>query len=81
MKVLVLGGSGLFGRKTSAALLKDPDIAIVVSMDLMPPPEWFIKTVDEYSDKFHYVRGDVSQIEDILSVMKLHSIDRVINWA
>jgi len=53
----------------------------VVSMDLMPPPEWFIKTVDEYSDKFHYVRGDVSQIEDILSVMKLHSIDRVINWA
>jgi len=81
MKVLVLGGSGLFGRKTAAALLKDSDIATVVSMDLMPPPEWFMKTISENTDKFHYVRGDVSQIEDILNVMKLHSIDRVINWA
>ncbi len=81
MNVLVLGGSGLFGRKTAAALCKDPDIVTVVSMDLMPPPEWFIKTIAGNVDKFHYVRGDVSQIEDIMNVMKLHSIDSVINWA
>ena len=81
MRVLVLGGSGMFGRKTSAALCKDPDIATVVSMDLMPPPEWIIKTIGDHSDKFHYVRGDVSDFEGILNVMKFYSIDSVINWA
>jgi nucleoside-diphosphate-sugar epimerase len=81
MKILVLGGSGLFGRKTVAALLKDPDIATVVSLDLTLPPSWFYKSIVKDSDKFHFVRGDVSQIEDILNVMKLHSIDRLINWA
>lgn len=81
MKVLVLGGSGMFGRKTSVALCKDPDVSTVVSMDLMPPPGWTIKTIGENSDKFHYVRGDVSDFEGILNVMKLYSIDSVINWA
>ena len=81
MKVLVLGGSGMFGRKTSVALCKDPEISIVVSMDLMAPPEWILKSLAGNADKFHFVRGNVSQIEDILNVMRLHSIDRVINWA
>jgi nucleoside-diphosphate-sugar epimerase len=81
MKVLVLGGSGMFGRKTSITLCKDPDVAAVVSMDLVPPPEWVRKIMAENADKFHYVRGDVSQIEDILNVMKLYSINSIINWA
>ena len=37
MNILVMGGSGLFGRKTVAALLKNPDVKTVVSMDLAPP--------------------------------------------
>jgi UDP-glucose 4-epimerase len=81
MKILVLGGSGMFGRKTAAVLLKDTDIAAVVSLDLTPPPAWFYKSIAQDSSKFHFVRGDVSQIEDILNVMKQHGIDRVINWA
>lgn len=81
MKILVLGGSGMFGRKTSVALCKDPEISTVVSMDLMPPPEWVLKSLAGNSDKFRFVRGDVSQIEDILNVMKVYSIDRVIDWA
>jgi nucleoside-diphosphate-sugar epimerase len=81
MNILVMGGSGLFGRKTVAALLKDPDVKTVVSMDLAPPKEWFIKTIEKNAKKFHFVQGNVADIEDILNAMKKYAIDRVINWA
>ena len=81
MNILVLGGSGLFGRKTCAYLLADKDVNNVVSMDLAPPPEWFMKTIEQYAGRFHYVRGNVTEFEDILNVMKNHAITRVINWA
>ena len=81
MNILVLGGSGLFGRKTCAHLLADKDVKTVVNMDLAPPPEWFMKTIEQYADRFHYVRGNVTEFEDILNVMKNHAITRVINWA
>jgi len=50
-------------------------------MDLAPSPDWFTRSIDKYADKFHYARGDVAQIEDILNVMSCHSINGVINWA
>jgi nucleoside-diphosphate-sugar epimerase len=81
MNILVMGGSGLFGRKTALYLLRDPEIASVTSFDLAPPPGWFLKSIEKYSDRFHYVRGDVTQIEDILVTMKTHSVEAVINWA
>ena len=81
MNVLILGGSGLFGRKTCLYLLKDKEISGVVSMDITPPQEWFLKSIRQYSRKFHFVRGDVTEIEDILNAMKRYAIDRVINWA
>jgi len=81
MNIMVMGGSGLFGRKTVAALLKDKDVKTVVSLDMAPPPAWFMKTVEKYAVKFHYVRGNVTELEDILNPMKLYAIDRVINWA
>jgi nucleoside-diphosphate-sugar epimerase len=81
MNVLVLGGSGLFGRKTAAYLLADSEVKSVVSLDLAPPPEWFMKTVSSSWAKFHYVRGNVSEIEDILNAMRRYDIDSVINWA
>lgn len=81
MNVLVTGGSGLFGRKTCIHLLRDKNVKTVVSMDIVPPRDWFLKAIEEYKDKFHYVRGDVSQIEDFLSVMKTYGINRLVNWA
>jgi nucleoside-diphosphate-sugar epimerase len=81
MNILVTGGSGLFGRKTALYLLRDPEIGSVTSMDLAPPPDWFLKSVEKYKDRFHYVRGDVSQLEDFLGAMKKYSVDKVINWA
>jgi nucleoside-diphosphate-sugar epimerase len=81
MNIMVVGGSGLFGRKTAAALLKDPEVKTVVSLDMVPPTEWFMKTVEKHAAKFHYVRGNVTEIEDILNPMKEYKIDRLINWA
>ncbi|MEE8419043.1 MAG: NAD(P)-dependent oxidoreductase [Dehalococcoidales bacterium] len=81
MKVLVIGGGGLFGRKTILHLLRDPEISSVISMDLAPPREWFLKQINEYKDRFNFVRGDVSQLEDILNAMRLYPVDGVVNWA
>jgi nucleoside-diphosphate-sugar epimerase len=81
MKALVIGGSGLFGRKTAAYLLQDPDVTSVVSMDLTPPRDWFMKSIEKYANKFHFVRGDVSQFEDILNAIKLYPVDALVNWA
>jgi len=81
MNVLVMGGSGLFGRKTVMALLNDPDVKTVVNMDMAPPKDWFMKSIGKNAKKFRFVSGNVAEIEDILNAMKQYKIDRVINWA
>jgi UDP-glucose 4-epimerase len=81
MKVLVLGGSGLFGRKTVIRLVRDEEISSVVSMDVAPPREWVLKSMGKYQEKFRFVRGDISELEGILDVISTHAIDRIINWA
>ncbi|GAG41617.1 unnamed protein product, partial [marine sediment metagenome] len=81
MKVLVLGGNGLFGRKTVINLLKDPEVECVVSMDVTPVKDWVMKAIEPNKNKFHFVRGDISELEDILSAIKNYSIDRLVNWA
>ena len=81
MNILVIGGSGLFGGKTVLHLLRDEAISRVVSMDVVPPKEWLMESYEQYSGKFDFVSGDVSEIEDILSAIKLYSVDRIINLA
>lgn len=81
MRVLVIGGSGMFGRKTVLHLLQDKDVTCVVSMDVAPPRDWAMKQIEPYKDKFHFVRGDVSQIEDILAAIKQFPVDGLVNWA
>ena len=81
MNILVIGGSGLLGRKTVLHLLQDDETSRVVSMDVSPPKDWIMKSMEKHADKFHFVHGDVSQLEDILSIMKLYSIDKVVNLA
>ena len=81
MNILVIGGTGLFGRKTVLHLLQDKEVSLVVAMDVNPPREWAMKEIDSYKDRFRFVRGDVSQLEDIMSAIKTHSIDRLVNWA
>jgi nucleoside-diphosphate-sugar epimerase len=81
MNILIMGGSGLFGRKTISALLGEAEVKTVVSFDLTPPPDWFTASLGKNAKKYHYVRGNVTEIEDILSDMKTYKIDRLINWA
>jgi nucleoside-diphosphate-sugar epimerase len=79
--ILVIGGSGLFGSKTIQHLVKDKEISKVVSMDVIPPRPAVMQSIEKYGSKFQFVRGDVSQIEDILNAIKTYSIDKVVNWA
>ncbi len=81
MVPLIMGGSGLFGRKTIYYLLQDPEITSVVSMDLVPPSEWFMKSIEKQAERFHFVRGTVAELEDILNAISLYRVDRVVNWA
>jgi len=81
MNVLVMGGSGMFGRKTVQYLLQDPAIGKVVSMDLAPPQDWFLKSIEKNKSKFAYFRGNVSEFEDCLNAMRGQNINVVINWA
>jgi UDP-glucose 4-epimerase len=81
MNILVIGGSGLLGRKTILHLVRDKEIARVVGMDVVPPKEWIKKSMGEHDAKFQFMRGDVTQLEDILNAIKTFSIDRLINLA
>lgn len=80
MKVLVLGGSGLFGRKTIHYLLEDSRVSCVVSMDLTPPSDLFVKSIGKHMEKFHFIQGDVSSLEDILNALKQYSVEKIVNW-
>jgi UDP-glucose 4-epimerase len=77
----VIGGSGLFGRKTVSYLLEDPEVNSVISMDLAPPRDWFMRSLQRYTDKFKFVTGDVTDLEDILNALKQYSVDKLVNWA
>lgn len=62
-------------------LLQDREISSVVSMDVVPPKEWFLKQIEKDRDRFNFIPGDVSQLEDILNAIKSFSVDRLVNWA
>ncbi len=81
MNILIIGGSGLFGRKIAKRLLEDKEVLTVVSMDVVQPQDWFIKSIQKYIYKFHFIRGDVARLEDILDIIKRFSIDRIVNMA
>ena len=81
MNVLVIGGNGLFGRKTVLKLLEDEAVERVVSMDVNPPVKWILPRYEAFGDKFRYFRGSVAELEDILDAVKTHDIDKIVNWA
>ena len=81
MRVLVVGGSGLFGKKSVLALLRDPDVEGVVTMDVAPPMGYFTTLAAPHGDRFKYVKGDVSDLEQVLAVASENKVDAIINWA
>ncbi|MBN2238397.1 MAG: NAD(P)-dependent oxidoreductase [Dehalococcoidales bacterium] len=81
MNIMVLGASGMFGRKTVLHMLQDEKIENVVSVDIAPPPAWALKQYEPWKEKFHYIRGTVADLEDILNASKLVKIDGIVNWA
>ena len=81
MRVLIFGGAGLFGKKSALALLADPECELVVTYDLQPPDALFYKRIEPYADKFKYVRGDISDLQQMLAAASDNKVDRIVNWA
>jgi len=81
MRALVIGGSGLFGKKTVLSLLRDPDFDKVVSLDVVPPPASFFKNIEPFGDRFAFVPGDISRLEHVMNAAHVHGVDRIVNWA
>ena len=80
MNILVIGGSGLFGRKTVTRLLEDRDVKTVVNMDVAPPREYYLKSIEKYADRYSFVRGDLANLEELLNIMGTYKIDRLVNF-
>lgn len=79
--VLIIGGNGFLGRRLIQSLLKDEGAAReIVCLDMVPPREAFSKSIEKYG-RFTYIRGDITQIEDILNVIKQYDIEKMINLA
>ncbi len=53
----------------------------MVSMDVTPTKDWVLKAMGKDSDRFRFVRGDISQLEDICIAIKDFAIDKLVNWA
>ena len=81
MRALVIGGSGLFGKKTCQALLNDPDFERVVAFDVVPPSQVFLKAATACGDRFEFIRGDISSLEHVLAAASANRVDRIVNWA
>jgi UDP-glucose 4-epimerase len=81
MKALVIGGAGLFGKKTCSALLNDPDFDGVVAFDVVPPADYWLKSIESFGDKYKFIRGDISDLEQIMAACVENGCDRIMNWA
>lgn len=79
MSILVIGGTGFVGSKLILRLLRDQKEPSIVCMDTNPPREKFLKSIEKYAGKFHFVQGDVSEFEDILCVIKSFSVQKIVN--
>jgi nucleoside-diphosphate-sugar epimerase len=80
--VLIIGGNGFLGRRLVQSLLKDEGAARnIVTMDMNPPKESFAKSIERYGSRFTYVRGDITQIEEIMSLIKQYGVEKIINLA
>ena len=81
MRALVIGGTGLFGAKTCRTLLDDPDFDRVVAFDVVPPSPVFLKAVEPQGERFKFVRGDISDLESVMTAASENQLDCMVNWA
>src|SRR5258708_19381654 len=74
MTTLILGGTGLIGRRLYPLLAKQGEDSVV--MDINPQTANFSALA-----KVKVLRGDVSQFDDVMAVMTAVKPDRVVNLA
>ena len=75
MSILVIGGTGFIGSRVSKKLVDLGES--VVAFDFSPASE----LIKGYEDKIKIVRGDVLSIEEIMSAIKAHKVEKIIHFA
>ena len=73
MAIFVIGGTGFIGIRVIPLLVAQGET--VVCMDINPNAP----SLAGLGDKVSVVRGDVTQFDDVISVMEASKADRVIN--
>ena len=53
----------------------------MVTLDVVPPSGYFTEVVKQYGDRFKYVRGSISELEDVLAAASANKVDAMVNWA
>ncbi|MEC9152252.1 MAG: NAD(P)-dependent oxidoreductase [Pseudomonadota bacterium] len=73
MSIFVIGGTGFIGSRLTRALAKQGET--IVCMDINPHTADF----SDLEDRVSVVRGDMTQFDDVLSMMAEAETERVIN--
>ena len=54
----------------------------MVAFDVAPPSGVFHRRrVEPYGDRYKFVRGDISDLEQLLAAASANKVDRMVNWA
>ncbi len=75
MTVLVLGGSGFIGARVVRRLAEAGKNPVCLDGN----PDLF--RLEDLRDRFRFIKGDITYIEDIIAAIKEHDVDQVINMA
>jgi len=75
MTVMVIGGTGFIGSRIVRRFTEAGQMPVCFDNN----PDTF--RLDDLKDRFRFVRGDITHIEDIVAAITENGVDRVINMA
>lgn len=76
MPTLITGGTGFLGSTLARYLAREQGEHVVL-FDAYPRPE----AVKDIADRVTIVRGEISELQDLVAVIRAHSIDRIAHMA
>lgn len=78
--ILVTGAAGYIGSHTAMALLQKGEEIVTID-NLSTGHIETIEKLKDFSDKFHFYRGDLTNAEDVELLFRQYKIDSVVHFA
>src|SRR3989344_6547619 len=78
-KILVTGGAGNVGSALIEKLIENPDNHVAIVDDLSTG--YLSKLPQKYHDRWHFIKCNVNDLQDIGQVMIAHKFDYVFHFA